>query len=183
MIRDEQTVTKTFDSQNTPEPIVPSDLMLMNDDPFGNALDNVDEFVELETDLAGFKGWRYELSNGEKSLAAATVVGGVAYYTSFTPALESDKNQCSLTGGGGAMYAFHLHYGTKVYDQLKFTTSYDVPDTAQLYFGEGDSCKDDLAHWLQADLSDYHCLSRLHRKAYLIVWLFLHRHSSFCSLY
>ncbi|MDC9497619.1 MULTISPECIES: pilus assembly protein [unclassified Pseudoalteromonas] len=142
MIRDEQTVTKTFDSQNTPEPIVPSDLMLMNDDPFGNALDNVDEFVELETDLAGFKGWRYELSNGEKSLAAATVVGGVAYYTSFTPALESDKNQCSLTGGGGAMYAFHLHYGTKVYDQLKFTTSYDVPDTAQLYFGEGDSCID-----------------------------------------
>lgn len=142
MIRDEQTVTKTFDSQNTPEPIVPSDLMLMNDDPFGNALDNVDEFVELEADLAGFKGWRYELSNGEKSLAAATVVGGVAYYTSFTPALESDKNQCSLTGGGGAMYAFHLHYGTKVYDQLKFTTSYDVPDTAQLYFGEGDSCID-----------------------------------------
>ncbi|BED89467.1 type IV pili system adhesin PilY [Pseudoalteromonas sp. MM1] len=142
MIRDEHTVTQTFDSQNTPDPIVPSDLMLMNDDPFGNALDNVDEFVELEADLAGFKGWRYELSNGEKSLAAATVVGGVAYYTSFTPALESDKNQCSLTGGGGAMYAFHLHYGTKVYDQLKFTTSYDVPDTAQLYFGEGESCID-----------------------------------------
>ncbi|TMO74247.1 pilin biogenesis protein [Pseudoalteromonas sp. S3785] len=142
MIRDEQTVTQTFDSQNTPEPILPGDLMLMNDDPFGNALDNVDEFVELEADLAGFKGWRYELSNGEKSLAAATVVGGVAYYTSFTPALESDKNQCSLTGGGGAMYAFHLHYGTKVYDQLKFTTSYDVPDTAQLYFGEGASCID-----------------------------------------
>ena len=142
MIRDEHTVTQTFDSQNTPEPILPGDLMLMNDDPFGNALDNVDEFVELEADLAGFKGWRYELSNGEKSLAAATVVGGVAYYTSFTPALESDKNQCSLTGGGGAMYAFHLHYGTKVYDQLKFTTSYDVPDTAQLYFGEGDSCID-----------------------------------------
>jgi len=142
MIRDEHTVTQTFDSQNTPEPIVPNDLMLMNDDPFGNALDNVDEFVELEADLAGFKGWRYELSNGEKSLAAATVVGGVAYYTSFTPAQESDKNQCSLTGGGGAMYAFHLHYGTKVYDRLKFTTSYDVPDTAQLYFGEGDSCID-----------------------------------------
>lgn len=142
MIRDEHTVTKTFDSETTPAAIIPSDLMLMNDDPFGNALDNVDDFVELEADLAGFKGWRYELSHGEKSLAAATVVGGVAYYTSFTPALESNKNQCSLTGGGGAMYAFHLHYGTKVYDQLKFTTSYDVPDTAQLYFGEGQSCVD-----------------------------------------
>lgn len=142
MIRDEHTVTQTFNSEDKPTAIVPSDLMLMNDDPFGNALDNVDDFVELEVDLAGFKGWRYELSNGEKSLAAATVVGGVAYFTSFTPALESNKNQCSLTGGGGAMYAFHLHYGTKVYDQLKFTTSYDVPDTAQLYFGEGDSCID-----------------------------------------
>ncbi|TMP02225.1 pilin biogenesis protein [Pseudoalteromonas sp. S3178] len=142
MIRDEHTVTQTFSSEDKPTAIVPSDLMLMNDDPFGNALDNVDDFVELEVDLAGFKGWRYELSNGEKSLAAATVVGGVAYFTSFTPALESNKNQCSLTGGGGAMYAFHLHYGTKVYDQLKFTTSYDVPDTAQLYFGEGDSCID-----------------------------------------
>ena len=142
MIRDEHTVTQTFSSEDKPTAIVPSDLMLMNDDPFGNALDNVDDFVELEVDLAGFKGWRYELSNGEKSLAAATVVGGVAYFTSFTPALESNKNQCSLTGGGGAMYAFHLHYGTKVYDQLKFTTSYDVPDTAQLYFGEGNSCID-----------------------------------------
>jgi type IV pilus assembly protein PilY1 len=93
--------------------------------------------------LAKFNGWRYELGTGEKSLAAATVVGGVAYFTSFTPASDtSTENQCSLSGGGGSLYAFHLHYGTKVYDDLKFTTSYDVPDTPQLYFGEGPSCVD-----------------------------------------
>jgi len=141
MIRDENTVTKSFTS--APTAIKPVDLMQMNSDPFGNALDDVDEFVDLEVDLAKFKGWRYELGTGEKSLAAATVVGGVAYYTSFTPASDtSTENQCSLSGGGGSLYAFHLHYGTKVYDDLKFTTSYDVPDTPQLYFGEGPSCAD-----------------------------------------
>lgn len=142
MIRDENTVTQTFKT-NAPDTIKPDDLMLMNSDPFGNALDDVDDFVDLEIDLAKFNGWRYELGTGEKSLAASTVVGGVAYFTSFTPASEtSTENQCSLSGGGGSLYAFHLHYGTKVYDDLKFSTSYDVPDTPQLYFGEGPSCAD-----------------------------------------
>ena len=142
MIRDENTVTQTFKT-NAPDTIKPDDLMLMNSDPFGNALDDVDDFVDLEIDLAKFNGWRYELGTGEKSLAASTVVGGVAYFTSFTPASDSStENQCSLSGGGGSLYAFHLHYGTKVYDDLKFSTSYDVPDTPQLYFGEGPSCAD-----------------------------------------
>ncbi|WP_024610213.1 PilC/PilY family type IV pilus protein [Pseudoalteromonas sp. TB64] len=140
MIRDENTVTKSF-KDNKPEPIKPVDLMPMNSDPFGNSLDDIDQFVELEADLAEFQGWRYELGTGEKSLAAATVVGGVAYFTSFTPASDtSTENQCSLSGGGGSLYAFHLHYGTKVYDSLRFTTSYDVPDTPQLYFGS--TCAD-----------------------------------------
>jgi type IV pilus assembly protein PilY1 len=142
MIRDENTVTKSFLTE-APATIKPADLMQINHDPFGNSLDDVDGFVALEADLAKVKGWRYELATGEKSLAAATVVGGVAYFTSFTPASEAATvNQCSLTGGGGSLYAFHLHYGTKVYDELKFSTSYDVPDTPQLYFGEGPSCAD-----------------------------------------
>lgn len=140
MIRDENTVTKLFES--APEVITPSMLMGMNNDKFGSALDNVTEFVKLEDELANdFVGWRYKLATGEKSLAAATVVGGVAYFTSFTPTLDSSiKNQCSLSGGGGSLYAFHLHYGTKVYNDLKFATSTEVPDTPQLYFGS--SCVD-----------------------------------------
>ncbi|ALS32334.1 type IV pilus assembly protein PilY1 [Pseudoalteromonas translucida KMM 520] len=142
MIRDENTVTKSFKT-GAPATIKASDLMLMNSDPFSNLLDDVDGFIELEADLAKVKGWRYELATGEKSLAAATVVGGVAYFTSFTPASDTATvNQCSLSGGGGSLYAFHLLYGTKVYDKLKFATSYDVPDTPQLYFGEGNSCAD-----------------------------------------
>jgi type IV pilus assembly protein PilY1 len=95
MIRDENTVTKSFEGI---EPLVikPADLMNMNDDPFGSALNNKASFIELEAELGGdFKGWRYKLATGEKSLAAATVVGGVAYFTSFTPTLDSSiKNQC-----------------------------------------------------------------------------------------
>jgi type IV pilus assembly protein PilY1 len=142
MIRDENTLTRSFKT-NAPAPIVPADLMVMNSDPFGNTLDDLDGFTLVEAELAKKKGWRYELAKGEKSLAAATVVGGVAYFTSFTPASdEVVENQCSLSGGGGALYAFHLHYGTKVYEQLKFATSYDVPDTPQLYFGATNSCVD-----------------------------------------
>ncbi len=140
MIRDENTLTKSFKS-NAPETILFTDLMSMNEDKFGNALSNVSEFINLEVELTNtFKGWHYTLSPGEKSLAAATVVGGVAYFTSFSPASDTGLNQCSLTGGGGSLYAFHLHYGTKVYDELKFATSYEVPDTPQLYFGA--SCVD-----------------------------------------
>lgn len=143
VIRDEHTVTKTF-LNNAPETILSEDLMSMNDDKFGNALSDVDEFIRLEIELTNkFKGWHYALSPGEKSLASATVVGGVAYFTSFTPASDSAENQCSLTGGGGSLYAFHLHYGTKVYDNLKFATSTEVPDTPQLYFGG--SCIDSNA--------------------------------------
>jgi len=140
MIRDENTVTQSF-TDKEPTPINPENLMVMNDNKFSSSLNNVDGFIKLEADLALKKGWRYELATGEKSLAAATVVGGVAYFTSFTPASDSStKNQCSLSGGGGSLYAFHLHYGTKVYDKLKFDTSNEVPDTPQLYFGS--SCAD-----------------------------------------
>lgn len=141
MIRDENTVTKSFTTGKKPAVIKATDLMVMNDDPFAKVLSNVDGFIELEAKLGEFKGWRYGLAAGEKSLAAATVIGGVAYFTSFTPASESStKNQCSLSGGGGSLYAFHLHYGTKVYDDLKFATSTEVPDTPQLYFGS--TCAD-----------------------------------------
>jgi len=122
--------------------ITQADLMNVDSDPFGKAIDDVEKFTELEVTLGEFKGWYYNLSaSGEKSLAASTVIGGVAYFTSFSPATAT-ANQCSLTGGSGGLYAFHLHYGTKVYDSLKFTTSNDVPDTPQLYFGVGDSCVD-----------------------------------------
>ena len=144
MIRDINTVTRSFQSDEIPAAITQANLMNMDADPFGNALDSVDKFTDLEVELGQYHGWYYNLpAAGEKSLAASTVIGGVAYFTSYAPASSTETaNQCSLTGGSGGLYAFHLHYGTKVYDSLKFTTSNDVPDTPQLYFGVGDSCVD-----------------------------------------
>ncbi|CCQ09608.1 Type IV fimbrial biogenesis protein PilY1 [Pseudoalteromonas luteoviolacea B = ATCC 29581] len=133
VIRDENTITQSF-TTNAPQTVVLSDLMDMNSDPFKQVLNNYEDFVEVEADLGGFKGWKYKLSTGEKSLAAPSVAGGIAYFTSFTPA-DLTSNQCSLSGGKGQLYAFHLHYGTQVYEQLKYDTSYDVPDTPKLYFG------------------------------------------------
>lgn len=144
MLRDTNTLTKSFKSSDIPETITVAGLMNVNSDPFGNALGDIDTFTEKEIELSSENGWYYDLpASGEKSLAAATVVGGVAYFTSYTPASATETvNQCSLTGGSGSLYAFHLHYGTKVYDQLSFVTSNDVPDTPQLYFGTGPSCVD-----------------------------------------
>ena len=145
MIRDINTVTKPFTGTDIPATITVADLMNVNEDPFGNALDDINEFTKKEIELSRESGWYYDLpANGEKSLAAATVVGGVAYFTSYTPASATETvNQCSLSGGSGSLYAFHLHYGTKVYDQLSFVTSNDVPDTPQLYFGSTETCDDD----------------------------------------
>lgn len=145
MIRDINTVTKSFVGADIPVAITPSDLMNVNNDPFANALDDIAEFTKAEVTLSKASGWYYDLpGSGEKSLAAATVVGGVAYYTSFTPASEDATiNQCSLSGGSGGLYAFHLHYGSKVYNQLRYVTSNDVPDTPQLYFGSTEACDGD----------------------------------------
>jgi len=137
MIRDINTVTQSFRGDDVPETIYQSDLMNVNSDPFGNSLDDVEKFTRLEIELAQFKGWYYQLPlDGEKSLAASTVIGGVAYFTSFTPPTDSSSSaaQCSIASGSGGLYAFHLHYGTKAYEQLKFETGIDVPDTAQLFF-------------------------------------------------
>jgi len=140
MIRDINTVTKSFTGSKVPNTITQSDLMNVSSDPFAKKLDNVDGFVKLEVELARFNGWYYNLPlQGEKSLAASTVVGGVAYFTSFAPGSTTNVvDQCSLGSGTGGLYAFHLHYGTKVYDELKFQTGNDVPDTPQLFFGESD---------------------------------------------
>ena len=145
MIRDINTVTRSFQGSDIPAVITPNDLMNVTNDPFASSLDDIDKFTKEEITLSKASGWYYDLPrSGEKSLAAPTIVGGVAYFTSFTPASEdATRNQCSLSGGSGGLYAFHLHYGTKVYEQLRYETSNDVPDTPQLYFGTTQTCDGD----------------------------------------
>jgi type IV pilus assembly protein PilY1 len=128
MIRDENTVTKTFQGKDIPSVIELSDLMPVEDEPFYK-VSSKQEFYSKEVDLGKLKGWSLKLREGEKSLSQVAVVGGIAYFTTFMPANSNTENQCSLSGGSGSLYALHMHYGARVFDKIRYETARDVPDT------------------------------------------------------
>jgi len=68
-------------------------------------------------------GWYIDFEgSGEKSMGSGDVVAGVAYFTSFTPSLTQNKNNCAPVGAG-ALYAVHLSLGTTIYDKRKIIVS------------------------------------------------------------
>jgi type IV pilus assembly protein PilY1 len=135
LVQDRTIVTKSF-IEEIPDPIVLNNLYDITSNPFGAAsTDN--EWIALELDLSGYLGWKFSLANsGEKSLSSSSVIGGVAYYTSFTPASEIESNQCALLAGEGTLYALNMHYGTKVYDKIAYSVGDKIPDTPELFLGE-----------------------------------------------
>ena len=134
MIRDELVMTQNMASKSVPV-ITIDQLMDIKADSFDNK--QIDDFRELETKYAeNFVGWRYPMVAGEKSLSEAKVISGVAYFTSykFSESTDALVNQCSVNTGDGALYAFHLHYGAKIYNNLKFDVGNRVPAVPQLIF-------------------------------------------------
>lgn len=139
MVRDVNTVTRSFEEDEIPDLIWQSDLMNVNSDPFAKVTDSLKDFVELEADLAEKDGWFYNLGWGEKVTSKATVLGGVAYFTTYKPDTSSSSDlQCSIAEGQGYLYAFHLHYGTKVYDWRRTPTAAELPDTPTMYVEDGE---------------------------------------------
>ena len=139
VIRDENTVTRSYQGDEVPDPIYHSQLMQVKDEPFYQAASK-QAFYEKEAELGALKGWKYQLRVGEKSLAKATVVGGIAYFTSFTPHLDTSIDQCSVGSGGGALYALHLHYGARVFQKIRYETKREVPSTpVVLYHKESEA--------------------------------------------
>ncbi|KTG19787.1 hypothetical protein AUR67_13245 [Pseudoalteromonas sp. XI10] len=139
MIRDMNTVTRSFEEDEIPDLIWQSDLMNVNSDPFAKVTDSLNDFVELEADLAEKDGWYFNLGWGEKATSKATVLGGVAYFTTYKPDTSSSSDsQCSIAEGQGYLYAFHLHYGTKVYDWRRTPTAAELPDTPTMYVEDGE---------------------------------------------
>jgi type IV pilus assembly protein PilY1 len=132
MIRDEHTVTKSFEKNDIPAPIEFNNLLDVSNDPFAQKFTDFDAFTDLEVELGDFEGWKYRLSSKEKSLAQASVAGGVAYFTSFSPPGSSTK--CEVEAGSGKLYAFHLHYGTKVFRKLSFDTKAALVEAPEPYF-------------------------------------------------
>jgi type IV pilus assembly protein PilY1 len=139
VIRDEDTVTRSFQGDEIPATIYDADLMQMKSEPFYQATSK-SAFWEKEAELGIAKGWKYELRTGEKSLAKATVVGGIAYFTSFTPLSNTTLDQCSVGSGGGSLYALHLHYGARVFQKIRYDTEREVPSTpVVLYHKESET--------------------------------------------
>ena len=99
--------------------------------------------TEAENLVFGTKrGWYYRFTDsGEKSLAAASIVQGRVFFTSYVPGDLSSSNQC-LVSGKGRLYGFDLHKGTYSYAEKYYEMGERVPDTPQLVIppnGEGDS--------------------------------------------
>ncbi|WP_338592266.1 PilC/PilY family type IV pilus protein [Shewanella khirikhana] len=87
------------------------------------------------------RGWYYNFTrNGEKTLAAASIVKGRVFFTSYVPgeAAAADTNQC-LVSGKGYLYGFDLHKGIRSYTQTYIEMGESVPDTPQLVVPEGDA--------------------------------------------
>ncbi len=143
MIRDENVITKSFDDvSSVPAKITQDKLMDMDETTFGSLLTDAAAFAKKEAEYGGFNGWKYSLATAEKALAKPAIIGGVAYFPTFTPSPDASANQCSLSGGTGSIYAFHLHYGVKVYDTLKIDAGDRIPPTPQMVFNnnaDGDS--------------------------------------------
>jgi type IV pilus assembly protein PilY1 len=135
MIQDRNIISQSFTS-TIPTVITIDNLYNITGNPFGQATTD-NEWVSTEISLSAYLGWKYSLSGtGEKSLSSASVIGGVAYYTSFTPAAALTENQCVLQAGEGTLYALNMHFGTRVYDQIAYSLGDKIPDTPELFLGE-----------------------------------------------
>ena len=143
LVQDRNIVTKSFQT-DIPAALTVSNLFDITSNPFGTATSD-EEWVLKEIDLSNYRGWKYGLTTtGEKSLSSSSVIGGVVYFTTFTPAAEVVSNQCVLLAGEGGLYAMNMHYGTAVYDKIRYNVGDKIPDTPELFLGEDSQGKSEL---------------------------------------
>lgn len=137
MIRDLNVITKSYKT-DIPFSIDSTKLMSIDPNTFGSLTTSLEKFVEKEAEYSQYTGWKYALTGaGEKALAKPAIIGGVAYFPTFI-AGSSGSSSCSLTGGEGRLYAFHLHYAVNIYDKTYLNTGDSIPPTPELVFSEGD---------------------------------------------
>lgn len=126
-LQDRNVVTQSFtgtEDEDIPEPLTLENLYDVTAAP-----------PETESEYLAFgqkRGWYYHFADdGEKSLAAAAIVEGTVFFTSYVPGDLSDTDQC-LISGMGRLYGFNLHRGTRAYTQEYLEMGERVPDTPQL---------------------------------------------------
>ena len=124
MLRDMNTVSQLFSVDDTPAPIVMSDLLQIIDT---SKPDTVEDMEQRAKDMTSTKGWYYQLAGSEKSLSPAVVLSGIAFFTSYIPTVAVDENSCSLSGGEGRLYAFDMNYGYLIRRKTTTTVPPDAP--------------------------------------------------------
>jgi type IV pilus assembly protein PilY1 len=114
-IKDLNIQTKTFLTENKPDPIEKGSLSDFTDNPFGNVAEEDLEALSLE--VSQQLGWYFDFDiPGEKSTASGLVINNIAYFTSYTPPSELSEEeiaQCKIADGSGWLYAVDLSLGTK----------------------------------------------------------------------
>ncbi|WP_163938296.1 pilus assembly protein [Paraferrimonas sp. SM1919] len=132
LFRDMKVATQSFTESNpAPQTIEVSDLYDVTADPFAQQLSQQQQ-SELELLFGEKKGWYYDLpAKGEKSLAAASILGGKVYFSSYTPGDLQTSNQC-LIAGQGKLYVFDLHRGFNTFANGFYDLGERVPDTPQM---------------------------------------------------
>ncbi len=122
MIKDINIETQKFTSTSTP--VTPTaktlnDLFDYTDQPFKGLTGIPFENKSLEVSLKSGWYFRLEEEDGEKSLASSLVIHGTVYFGTFTPPdLTSNSNTCTISSGGGWLYAVDLALGINKYNWL-----------------------------------------------------------------
>ncbi|WP_229360320.1 pilus assembly protein [Ferrimonas sediminicola] len=136
VLRDLNLYPRSFDGDDAPghaqvpEPITLDQLFDVTADPLGQSADAETRLAQEL--LAGSKlGWSLGLAEGEKALAAATVLGGNAYFTTFVPGNQNLANAC-LSAGQGRLYVLNLHLGINLYRHRYLDLGARLPDTPQV---------------------------------------------------
>ena len=127
MFQDRNIVTKSYTSSSGNK--IPTTLTK------DNLYDVTSSAPTTETENIAFgtkRGWYYQFGDvGEKSLAAASIIRGRVFFTSYVPGDNSSVNQC-LVAGQGRLYGFDLHKGSYSYTSKYYDIGERVPDTPQL---------------------------------------------------
>ncbi len=126
-LQDRNTVSRPFNGSSTfptPAPLTINDLY--------NISSGSPETQQEKINFSKKRGWYYGFgTSGEKSLSAATIIGGRVIFTTYVPGNAAASNQC-LIAGRGNLYSFDLHWGRKTYTRIALDMGERVPDTPQL---------------------------------------------------
>jgi type IV pilus assembly protein PilY1 len=118
---------KDYDNDTSPPiplPLTESNLVNVTSDVLQSSTATSSAKTSVLQNLQSSMGWYIQLNQsagenpnpGEKCDAAATVLAGVAYYTTFTPTPVNTQSVCTIGTGSGNIYELQYQSGNAVFD-------------------------------------------------------------------